>query len=106
MNQKPHPDFRREGDDLHVSREVSLRDALCGVSLRLTHLDGRTLLVRTAPGDVVSPGAVRAIEKEGTHFRLCCVVCVSVCMFVCCCCECCCVLNVYVVCVYEHLTSS
>ena len=111
LNQKPHPDFRREGDDLHVSREVSLREALCGVSLRLTHLDGRTLLVRTAPGDVVSPGAVRAIESEGTHspgvrvtcFCVCFYVCVSVCICVCQC-VCLCVCACVCVCVSTQLT--
>lgn len=41
----PHPDFRRDGDQLYVNREISLVDALTGFSLSLTHVDGHKFSV-------------------------------------------------------------
>lgn len=36
----PHKKFQRKGDDLHVSLEISLEDALLGFQKTITHLDG------------------------------------------------------------------
>jgi len=49
--------FKRKGADLFVERKISLVEALCGVSLELTHLDGRKLLIKTTPGDIIKPMA-------------------------------------------------
>ncbi len=38
--------------------KVSLRDALCGVELMETHLDGRELTIKTAPGYILKPGGI------------------------------------------------
>jgi len=38
---KKHRVFTRKGADLHMRKEVSLQQALCGVNFCLTHLDGR-----------------------------------------------------------------
>jgi len=43
---------------LFVERKISLVEALCGVELELTHLDGRKLLVKTAPGEIIKPMAM------------------------------------------------
>jgi hypothetical protein len=55
IQEQPHATFKRKGDDLYLSRTISLSDALCGFAMELTHLDGRKLLIKTAPGDVIQP---------------------------------------------------
>merc|ERR1711920_421622 len=45
------------GADLFIERKISLVEALCGFKMELTHLDGRKLLIKTSPGDIVKPMA-------------------------------------------------
>jgi DnaJ-class molecular chaperone len=45
-----HPQFRREGDvDLTVEHRVSLKDALCGFTFELVHLNGRNYKFNCKP---------------------------------------------------------
>jgi hypothetical protein len=37
-------------------RKISLRDALCGYSAVIQHLDGRHLLMSSVSGEVIQPG--------------------------------------------------
>ena len=61
--EKEHARFTREGDDLiHVVR-MPLADALCGSTLSILTLDGRTLAI--AVPEVVAPGYVRKVPGEG-----------------------------------------
>merc|ERR1712038_1425700 len=57
VKQKEHPEFKRKGADLFIERTISLVEALCGFELELTHLDGRTLLIKTSPGEIIRPMA-------------------------------------------------
>jgi DnaJ family protein A protein 2 len=63
--QKEHAVFQRKGHDLYMEKDITLIEALAGTTFHITHLDGRILVVKTAPGDVVKPGEVRAIPDEG-----------------------------------------
>lgn len=56
LQQKEHPKFKRKGEDLFVEHTLSLTEALCGFQFVLTHLDGRQLLIKSNPGEVVKPG--------------------------------------------------
>lgn len=56
LQQKEHPKFKRKGDDLFVEHTLSLTEALCGYQFVLTHLDGRHLLIKSNPGEVIKPG--------------------------------------------------
>lgn len=40
IRQMPHKLFERRGDDLYTNITISLRDALLGFTMELTHLDG------------------------------------------------------------------
>nr|XP_043628520.1 dnaJ protein homolog 2-like [Erigeron canadensis] len=62
---KEHPKFKRKQDDLYVEHNVSLTEALCGFQFVLTHLDGRQLLVKTNPGEVIRPDQYKGINDEG-----------------------------------------
>ncbi|GLT84339.1 hypothetical protein SLE2022_025750 [Rubroshorea leprosula] len=65
VQEKSHPRFERKYDDLHVKHNLSLTEALCGFQFALTHLDGRQLLVKSSPGEVIKPGQYKAINDEG-----------------------------------------
>nr|BAJ86313.1 predicted protein [Hordeum vulgare subsp. vulgare] len=53
---KEHPKFKRKSDDLFVEHTISLTEALCGFQFVLTHLDGRQLLIKSNPGEIIKPG--------------------------------------------------
>jgi DnaJ family protein A protein 2 len=53
---KDHPKFKRKGDDLFVQHSLTLTEALCGFQFPLTHLDGRQLLIKSVPGEIIKPG--------------------------------------------------
>jgi len=55
LQESAHPEFKRKGADLYVKRSISLVEALCGFRMELTHLDGRKLLIKTGPGQVIAP---------------------------------------------------
>merc|ERR1719453_897270 len=48
LNEQPHPEFKRKGDDLFIERSVSLSEALCGFKMQITAPDGRTLIIKTS----------------------------------------------------------
>lgn len=62
---KEHPKFKRKFDDLYVEHTLNLTEALCGFQFALTHLDGRQLLIKSNPGEVIKPGQSKAINDEG-----------------------------------------
>lgn len=62
---KEHAKFKRKGDDLFVEHTLNLTEALCGFQFILTHLDGRQLLIKSSPGEIVKPGQFKAINDEG-----------------------------------------
>ncbi|MED6135342.1 DnaJ protein 2, partial [Stylosanthes scabra] len=65
LQQKEHPKFKRRDEDLFVEHSLSLTEALCGFKFVLNHLDGRQLLIRSNPGEVIKPDSYKAINDEG-----------------------------------------
>ncbi|KAG6417245.1 hypothetical protein SASPL_119398 [Salvia splendens] len=65
LQQKEHPKFKRKSDDLFTEHSLSLTEALCGFQFILSHLDGRQLLIKSHPGEVVKPNSYKAINDEG-----------------------------------------
>lgn len=55
VQEKDHDVFKRKGADLLAVKEVSLNQALCGFSWKLTHLDGRVLVIKSRPGEIIKP---------------------------------------------------
>merc|ERR1719272_2090753 len=55
LKEQEHAVFKRKGADLFIERKISLSEALCGFELDITHLDGRKLFIKTAPGEIVKP---------------------------------------------------
>lgn len=48
-----HEHFERRGADLIYVKEISLLEALTGVTTSITHLDGKIYIVATAPGEIL-----------------------------------------------------
>ncbi|XP_063803150.1 dnaJ homolog subfamily A member 1-like isoform X2 [Pseudophryne corroboree] len=65
LEQREHPVFQRNNNDLILNMEIELADALCGCRQKVRTLDGRTLLVRSRPGEVIRPGDVKCVPREG-----------------------------------------
>lgn len=63
VDEKPHPVFVRDGNDLIVSREISLLEALTGKILEVTTLDGRNLTIPLT--EVAKPGHEVVLANEG-----------------------------------------
>ncbi|KAI9493605.1 hypothetical protein BDB00DRAFT_763444 [Zychaea mexicana] len=64
VEEKPHPTFKREGDNLRVTVQLSLAEALTGFSKTITTLDGRRLGVNNSSA-VVQPGQESRVSNEG-----------------------------------------
>lgn len=43
IDEKPHPLFKREGNDLIYTHRLPLVEALSGTELKIPHLDGKTI---------------------------------------------------------------
>jgi DnaJ family protein A protein 2 len=69
VQQKPHDTFKRiqqaNPADLLLEKNISLKEALCGYSFNVQHLDGRTLHVKTSEGQVIKPGSIMVVQNEG-----------------------------------------
>jgi DnaJ family protein B protein 4 len=63
IDEKPHPVFTREGNDLIVTQKISLVEALTGYTVNLTTLDGRRLTIPVT--NVVHPEYEEVVPKEG-----------------------------------------
>jgi DnaJ family protein B protein 4 len=63
IKEKDHQYYKREGDDLVYTANITLSQALVGVKITLPTLDGRNLEVQVT--DVISPNYVHRIRGEG-----------------------------------------
>lgn len=61
---KDHPRFHRKHADLYVHKTISLREALCGYTLEVEHLDGRKLLIKSNEGSVTQPMLFDPLQAE------------------------------------------
>lgn len=66
LEQKPHASFKRIGADLVMARDITLADALTGVSYTVDTLEpGRRVAVVHPPGGVVRPESWARVAGEG-----------------------------------------
>lgn len=65
LQEKKHDRFERQGKDLVMQKTISLKEALCGFSFPVEHLDKRVLLVKSTPGELIKPGQTKSIPNEG-----------------------------------------
>jgi len=60
-----HPIFRRDGPNLFMKKKILLVEALTGFHFKITHLDSRTLVIKSSSGIIVKPGDIKAVRDEG-----------------------------------------
>jgi len=70
IKEKPHDFFTRKGADLLVSQQISLNQALCGYTLRFKHLDGRDVVIKTKPGEVIGSESIDPITGQPTPYLM------------------------------------
>lgn len=58
------PEFKRHGIDLVFEKEISLKDALCGFSFAIKHLNGTNYTINNF-GRIIHPGHVKKIPQLG-----------------------------------------
>ncbi|XP_062233967.1 uncharacterized protein LOC133931141 [Phragmites australis] len=63
IEEKPHDVFTREGNDLVMTEKISLAEALTGYTVRVTTLDGRSLLLPI--NSVIHPSYEEVVPGEG-----------------------------------------
>ena len=68
LSEQEHPVFERAGDDLRADIDITLAEALCGLSrVVIKHLDGRGIAInhQKPKGGILRPGQTLKVEGEG-----------------------------------------
>lgn len=66
FQQRDHAVFRRSENDLYLTHELSLVEAICGFVLTFKHLDDRSIRVTSSAScECIKPGDTRTIPNEG-----------------------------------------
>ncbi|XP_002732367.1 dnaJ homolog subfamily B member 4-like [Saccoglossus kowalevskii] len=66
IKDKPHQIFKRDGSNLLYTAKITLKEALCGTTIKIPALDGRSL--RLPVQEVIKPKTKRRISGEGLPF--------------------------------------
>ena len=65
LQQEKHDVFTRDGDDLKITQNLKLSEALCGFEIKIKQLDGRILLVKNKPGEIIQHKDIKSVIGEG-----------------------------------------
>lgn len=52
-----------------IEKEITLAEALTGVSFTFKHLDGRVIKIQNTPGEVIRPDDIKTVENLGMPFH-------------------------------------
>lgn len=70
VKQREHTVFRRVENDLHIKQKILLSEALCGYQFMVRHLDGRTMIVKSSPKEVIRPGKRKKRLVENNEYKV------------------------------------
>lgn len=62
---QPHKHFRRDGINLHFTKDIPLVDALCGIQFPLKMIDGEVIIISSEEGMVITPETSYIIKNYG-----------------------------------------
>ncbi|KAM4573730.1 dnaJ homolog subfamily A member 4-like [Odontesthes bonariensis] len=65
LDQKDHPVFQRQDENLIMKMELKLAEALCGFKKTVQTLDDRTLIISSQPGEVIKHNDMKCVQNEG-----------------------------------------
>ena len=66
INIQPHSHFERKGMDIYYKKQLSLKEALCGFTLEIPHLNSKVLRIsHSATAHVIKPNDRRPIQEYG-----------------------------------------
>ena len=65
INLKNHEIYNREGLDLIYKKEITLKDALCGFSFNLQHLDDNNYIIKNEKGNIINNNYKKVIKHKG-----------------------------------------
>jgi len=68
LQTKPHDIFKRKGNNIWIKHKISLKEALCGFTFYIKHLDGRIIKIDSEKG-VIKPGEIKCIRNEGMPIK-------------------------------------
>ena len=58
-------DFIRKGIDLYYKKNITLKEALCGFSFKINHLNGKIITINNYNGNIISPNQETIIQNLG-----------------------------------------
>ena len=61
--------FKRKGADLLMTKEITLKQAMCGVDFPVKFLDGTEFRVKSEEGHVIKPDQIMTIKEKGMPFH-------------------------------------
>ena len=65
IEEKDHPIFKRNNNNLEITKNILLSEALTELELVIEHLDERKLLIKT--NEIITPDTMKKISKEGLN---------------------------------------
>jgi len=70
LDEQEHPIFKRKGNDILMTMNITLVEALCGFQKAITTLDNRTIVISQIPGEVIKHECVKFVPNEGMpHYK-------------------------------------
>uniref|UniRef100_A0A1A9ZR68 J domain-containing protein n=1 Tax=Glossina pallidipes TaxID=7398 RepID=A0A1A9ZR68_GLOPL len=68
IKDRPHPIFKREGTDFRYTAKISLKQALCGTTVKVPTLQGDKITL-SLYNEVITPNTVKRIKGRGLPFH-------------------------------------
>lgn len=65
VNIRPHELFKRNGLDLILEKDISLKESLCGLEFSIKHLNGKTFHLQHKDGTIMKDGVSKIIQRLG-----------------------------------------
>lgn len=65
INVKNDTDYIRNGLDLTINKNISLKDALCGFSFELKYINNKTYTINNCSGNIIPPNYKKIIPNMG-----------------------------------------
>lgn len=65
VNIRPHELFKRNGLDLILEKDISLKESLCGLEFSIKHLNGKTFHLQHKDGTIMKDNVSKTIQRLG-----------------------------------------